>query len=49
MVHVGSGGRQCLSGRYEASGGVWCSRLAKEGGLNGKRNNWGLGYSEGFR
>jgi hypothetical protein len=40
MVHVGSGGRQCLSGRYEASGGgVWCSRLAKEGGLNGK-NNW---------
>jgi hypothetical protein len=32
-------GRNCLSGRYEASGGVWCSRLAKEGGLNGE-NNW---------
>eukprot|EP00978_Attheya_sp_CCMP212_P010533 scaffold25560_cov60-Attheya_sp.AAC.3 len=29
-------GRNCLLGRYEASGGggVWCNRLAKESGLN---------------
>eukprot|EP00978_Attheya_sp_CCMP212_P046256 scaffold380731_cov59-Attheya_sp.AAC.1 len=34
------GKRDCLLGRYEASGGgVWHSRLAKEGGLN-EEDNW---------
>jgi hypothetical protein len=35
-------GRNCLLGRYEASGGggVWRSRLAKEGGLNEEEDNW---------
>ncbi len=34
-------GRNCLVGEYKAGDGdgVWCSRLAKEGGLNGE-NNW---------
>eukprot|EP00978_Attheya_sp_CCMP212_P011910 scaffold29619_cov63-Attheya_sp.AAC.5 len=32
-------GHNCLLGRYEASGGVWISRLAKEGGLN-EEDNW---------
>eukprot|EP00978_Attheya_sp_CCMP212_P007929 scaffold18420_cov48-Attheya_sp.AAC.2 len=27
-------GQNCLLGQYDASGGVWHSRLAKEGGLN---------------
>jgi len=37
---VGSG--HCLLGQYEASGGggVWRSRLAKEGGLNEEEDNW---------
>jgi hypothetical protein len=42
-------GRNCLFGRYEASGGVWRStnRLVKEGGLN--EEDTGIGYSEGVR
>eukprot|EP00978_Attheya_sp_CCMP212_P009204 scaffold21722_cov62-Attheya_sp.AAC.1 len=32
-------GHNCLLGRYEASGGVWHSRLVKEGGLN-EEDNW---------
>eukprot|EP00978_Attheya_sp_CCMP212_P023727 scaffold73224_cov58-Attheya_sp.AAC.1 len=33
------GKRDCLLGQYEASGGVWLSRLVKEGGLN-EEDNW---------
>eukprot|EP00978_Attheya_sp_CCMP212_P010830 scaffold26329_cov47-Attheya_sp.AAC.2 len=36
-------GRNCLLGQYEASGGVWRNRLAKEGGLNEEEeeeDNW---------
>eukprot|EP00978_Attheya_sp_CCMP212_P040406 scaffold220050_cov55-Attheya_sp.AAC.3 len=34
-------GQNCLLRRYEASGGVWRSRLAKEGGLNEEEeDNW---------
>eukprot|EP00978_Attheya_sp_CCMP212_P037336 scaffold175132_cov65-Attheya_sp.AAC.3 len=42
-------GQNCLLGRYEASGGVWRSRLAKEGGLLNVRRITRLDYIEGVR